>query len=124
MVGGLLPAAPVLPALVSDNVATQTGGTVEVGLAGQRLQSRTRRRGEPVPRVVPNAPFVVVPVRGLLERQFSIPEAGVTLNEVWANTPEDPTPLLTEAGWVPGVVNATAPIEGRSHSFRSRSRWE
>ena len=101
-----------LPALVSDNVATQTGGMVEVGLAGQRLQVEPVAVASQFPGVVPNAPFVVVPVRGLLERQFSIPEAGVTLNEVWANTPEDPSPLLAEAGWVPGVVNATAPIEG------------
>jgi predicted lysophospholipase L1 biosynthesis ABC-type transport system permease subunit len=64
------------------------------------------------PGVVPNAQFVVVSTQGLLERQFSIPEAGVTLNEVWANTPDDPSPLLTEAGWVPGLVEATAPIEG------------
>ena len=107
-----MPAAPALPALVSDNVATQTGGMVEVGLAGQRLQVEPVAVASQFPGVVPNAPFVVVPVRGLLERQFSIPEAGVTLNEVWANTPEDPSPLLAEAGWVPGVVNATAPIEG------------
>ena len=46
------------------------------------------------PSLVPNAPFVVVSVQGLLERQFSIPEAGVTLNEVWANTPDDPSPLI------------------------------
>ncbi len=112
VVGGLMPTAPALPALVSDNVATQTGGMVEVGLAGQRLQVEPVAVASQFPGVVPNAPFVVVPVRGLLERQFSIPEAGVTLNEVWANTPEDPSPLLAEAGWVPGVVNATAPIEG------------
>ena len=54
----------------------------------------------------------MVSVRDLLERQFSIPEAGLTLNEVWANTPGDPSPALEEAGWVPGLVSATAPIEG------------
>ena len=64
------------------------------------------------PGVVPNAPFIVVPVQALLERQFAIPEAGLTLNEVWANTPGSPSPALREAGWVPGVVTATAPIEG------------
>ena len=66
----VLPAAPVLPALVSDNVATQTGGTVEIGLAGQRLQVEPVAVASQFSRVVPNAPFVVVPVRGLLERQF------------------------------------------------------
>jgi predicted lysophospholipase L1 biosynthesis ABC-type transport system permease subunit len=55
---------------------------------------------------------VVVSVQGLLERQFSIPEAGVTLNEAWANTPDDPSSSLAAQGWTPGLVNATAPIEG------------
>jgi predicted lysophospholipase L1 biosynthesis ABC-type transport system permease subunit len=83
-----------------------------VGLAGQRLQVEPIAVANQFPGVVPNAPFVVVSVQGLLERQFSIPEAGVTLNEVWANTPEDPSPLIAAEGWSPGLVNATAPIEG------------
>ena len=112
VVGGLLPVAPALPALVSENIASQAGGPVDVGLAGQRLQVEPVAVAIQFPGVVPNAPFVVVSVQGLLERQFSIPEAGLTLNEVWANTPEDPSRALTGAGWVPGVVNATAPIEG------------
>ncbi len=112
VVGGLLPPAQALPALVSDNVATQVGGGVDVGLAGQRLQVEPVAVATQFPGVVPNAPFVVVSVRGLLERQFSIPEAGLTLNEVWANTPDDPSPELEALGWFPGVVNATAPIEG------------
>jgi hypothetical protein len=101
-----------LPALVSDAIASQSAGLVDVGLAGQRLQVEPIAVANQFPGVVPNAPFVVVSVQGLLERQFSIPEAGVTLNEVWANTPEDPSPLIAAEGWAPGLVNATAPIEG------------
>jgi putative ABC transport system permease protein len=112
VVGGLLPPASALPALVSGTVASQAEGTVEVGLAGQRLPVEPVAVASQFPGVVPNAPFVVVSTSGLLERQFSIPEAGVTLNEVWANTPEDPSPALSQAGWVPGLATATAPIEG------------
>ncbi|MGZ8631782.1 MAG: FtsX-like permease family protein [Actinomycetota bacterium] len=112
VIGGLLPPAPALPALVSENVASQAPGSVEVGLAGQRLQVEPVAVATQFPGIVPNAPFVVVSVQGLLERQFAIPEAGLTLNEVWANTPADPSAALREAGWVPGLVNATAPIEG------------
>jgi putative ABC transport system permease protein len=112
VVGGLLPPASPLPALVSDAIASQSAGLVDVGLAGQRLQVEPIAVANQFPGVVPNAPFVVVSVQGLLERQFSIPEAGVTLNEVWANTPEDPSPLIAAEGWAPGLVNATAPIEG------------
>jgi putative ABC transport system permease protein len=112
VVGGVLPAAEPLPALVSENVASQTTGPVDVGLAGQRLSVEPVAVASQFPGIVPNAPFVVVSVRDLLERQFSIPEAGLTLNEVWANTPGDPSPALEEAGWAPGLVTATAPIEG------------
>jgi predicted lysophospholipase L1 biosynthesis ABC-type transport system permease subunit len=48
----------------------------------------------------------------LLQRQFAIPEAGISLNEVWANTRDDPSPELTERGFATGQVVATAPIEG------------
>ncbi|MGH2539936.1 MAG: FtsX-like permease family protein, partial [Actinomycetota bacterium] len=112
VVGGVLPPAEPLPALVSENVASQATGPVDVGLAGQRLRVEPVAVATQFPGIVPNAPFVVVSVRDLLERQFSIPEAGLTLNEAWANTPEDPSPALEEAGWVPGRVTATAPIEG------------
>lgn len=112
VVGGLLPAAPALPALVSDHFVGDAGGPVDVALTGQQLQVEPIAVASQFPGIVPNAPFVVVSTRGLLERQFSIPEAGVSLNEVWANTAEDPSPQLREAGWTPGVVNASAPIEG------------
>ena len=77
MVGGLLPPAPALPALVSETVAAQSGALIDVGLAGQRLQVEPVAVAIQFPGVVPNAPFVVVSVQGLLERQFSIPEAGL-----------------------------------------------
>ena len=112
VVAGMLPPAPALPALVSENMAAQFAGTVDVGLAGQRLPIEPIAVASQFPATVPNAPFVVVSVIGLLERQLSIPEAGLSLNEVWANTPGDPSPLIAEAGWVPGMANATAPIEG------------
>jgi hypothetical protein len=112
VVGGLLPPAPAMPALVSEHFISDTQGPVDVGLTGQQLQVEPIAVASQFPGVVPNAPFVIVSTRGLLERQFSIPEAGVSLNEVWANTAENPSPQLREAGWTPGLVNATAPIEG------------
>jgi hypothetical protein len=112
VVGGLAPPAPALPALVSDSITPGSGGTVDVGLAGQRLQVEPVATASQFPGVVPNAPFVVVSVEGLLERQLTIPEAGLSLNEVWANTPDDPSAQLEAEGWTPGFVNATAPIEG------------
>jgi hypothetical protein len=112
VIGGILPPAPPLPALVSEHFVEDAGGPVDVGLTGQELQVEPIAVASQFPGIVPNAPFVVVSNRGLLERQFSIPEPGVSLNEVWANTAEDPSEQLREAGWTPGVVNAAAPIEG------------
>ncbi len=112
VIGGILPPAPPLPALVSEHFVEDAGGPVDVGLTGQELQVEPIAVASQFPGIVPNAPFVVVSNRGLLERQFSIPEPGVSLNEVWANTAEDPSEQLREVGWTPGVVNAAAPIEG------------
>jgi putative ABC transport system permease protein len=113
VIGGIWPTPRRLPALLSDNWDTGTGSpsSFEVGLAGQTATVGAVARASQFPSMVPNAPFLVVSARGLLERQLAIPEPGITVNEVWANTPEDPSPALRTAGFTPGAVQATAPIE-------------
>jgi ABC-type antimicrobial peptide transport system permease subunit len=62
--------------------------------------------------VIPNAPFVVVSAPALLERAAAVPEAGLVLNEVWAEGERTPLPALRDAGFIPGRVQRTQPIEG------------
>ena len=71
---------------------------VEVGLAGQRLQVEPVAVASQFPGVVPNAPFVVVPVRGLLERQFSIPEAGAHAERGVGQHPRGPVAAAGRGG--------------------------
>jgi hypothetical protein len=112
VVGGLVPRAEPMPALVSDAVAAQLGQAFTVTMAGQQIDVRVVATASQFPSVVPNAPFIVVSGPALLERQFSIPEAGLTLDEVWANGPDDPSGALKDLGFFTGAVEATAPIEG------------
>jgi hypothetical protein len=112
VVGGLVPRAGTMPALVSDSVASQLGDSFTVTMAGQQIDVNVVATGTQFPSVVPNAPFVVVSAPALLERQFSIPEAGLTLSEVWSNGAGDPVPTLKGLGFFPGEVLATGPIEG------------
>ena len=101
-----------MPALVSDAVAAELGQTFSVTMAGQHIDVRVVATASQFPSVVPNAPFVVVSAPALLERQFAIPEAGLTLSEVWANGPDDPSAALRDLGFFTGAVEATGPIEG------------
>jgi hypothetical protein len=64
------------------------------------------------PTASPGGPFIVVPVRLLLEHAAAIPEPGLALNQVWANGEADPRPGLERAGFVTGTVEKTAPIVG------------
>lgn len=112
VVGGLVPRAEPMTALVSDGVAAQLGRSFTVTMAGQQVDVRVIATGSQFPSIVPNAPFIVVSAPALLERQFAIPEAGLTLSEVWANGPDDPTAALRDLGFFTGAVQATAPIEG------------
>ncbi|MEO8476356.1 MAG: FtsX-like permease family protein [Actinomycetota bacterium] len=112
VVGGLVPTAEPLPALVSESVAAALGRSFTVTMAGQQIELRVVATATQFPSVVPNAPFIVVSAPSLLERQFAIPEAGLTLSEVWANGPDDPSGALKDLGFFTGEVQATAPIEG------------
>jgi putative ABC transport system permease protein len=112
VVGGVVPHTEPMPALVSDGVAAELGQTFTVTMAGQQIEVRAIATASQFPSVVPNAPFIVVDGPDLLERQFAIPEAGLTLSEVWANGPDDPSQALQDLGFFTGTVEATSPIEG------------
>ncbi|MGB7804697.1 MAG: ABC transporter permease [Actinomycetota bacterium] len=112
VIGGIWPAPPDLPAVISENWGSAVNAPFDVGVAGQSTTVHPFATANQFPSLVPNAPFVVVSAPAILERQFAIPEAGLTLDEVWANTPDDPSPVLENAGFIPGLVQATAPIEG------------
>ena len=112
VIGGIWPTPGPLPALLSNNWENGSGGQFDAGLAGQTTTIEPVATASQFPGLVPNAPFLVVSEVGLLERQFSIPEPGVTVNEIRANTPQDPSASLKAAGFAPGLVQSTAPIEG------------
>jgi hypothetical protein len=64
------------------------------------------------PSLIPNAPFIVTSGPALLERAAAVPEAGLVLNEVWAEGDRNPVPLIRAEGFFPGAAARTAPIEG------------
>jgi hypothetical protein len=112
VIGGIWPTPAPLPALLSDNWTDRPNSQFEAGLAGQTTTVDPIATASQFPGLVPNAPFLVVSDVALLERQLSIPEPGVTVNEVRANTPQDPSASLEAVGFAPGLVQSTAPIEG------------
>jgi putative ABC transport system permease protein len=112
VIGGIWPTPDPLPALLSDNWTDRPGSEFEAGLAGQTTMVDPVATASQFPGLLPNAPFLVVSETALLERQFSIPEAGISVNEIRANTAQDPSASLDAAGFSPGLVQSTAPIEG------------
>ena len=76
-------------------------------------RARSGGRGLPVPATIPNAPFIVVPARALLEREPPSPSRASSLNEVWAEGDGTPLRRSAGAGLHPGARRPrTAPIEG------------
>lgn len=113
VIAGLVPRPEALPALVSSSVATAVGDRFTVTLGSQQIELRRIATAEQFPSVVPNAPFVVVSAPALLERELAVPEAGLTLNEVWATGTASPIEALRARGFVPGIaVQRALPIEG------------
>ena len=73
------------------------------------------------PSMIPNAPFIVLSGPALLERAAAVPEAGLVLNEVWAEGDRNPIPLLRTRGFFPGAAARTARSRASSRSSRRAS---
>jgi putative ABC transport system permease protein len=112
VIGGLVPTSDPLPALVSPGIASPGGPMFQVTLGGQELQLDPVVGAFQFPSMIPNAPFIVLSGPALLERAAAVPEAGLVLNEVWAEGDRSPIPLLEAQGFFPGATARTAPIEG------------
>jgi hypothetical protein len=112
VIGGIVPRSDPLPVLVSPGVASVDGPIFPATLGGQELELDPVVGALQFPSMVPNAPFIVLSGPALLERAAAVPEAGLVLNEVWAEGERDPIPLLRADGLIPGAVARTAPIEG------------
>ena len=112
VVGGLIPPSDPIPVVVSPGVATAGGPTFVVTLGGQDVEVDPVVQALQFPSVIPNAPFIVASAPAILERAASVPEPGLVLNEVWAEGERSPLPALRDAGFIPGSVARTAPIEG------------
>ena len=108
VVGGIAPAMPPLPALVSPEIARSQGSEFDATLGGQRLTFRRAAIAEAFPSVAGD--FMVVSAPALLQAAVRIPEAGLALNEMWAAGSEDPRPALQDAGLIPGATDAAGPI--------------
>ena len=112
VVGGILPGSDPLPAVVSPAVASGDGPNFVVTLGGQQMELDPVAQAIQFPSVIPNGPVVVVSAPALLERAAAVPEPGLVVNEVWAEGEQSPLPALRRAGFFPGGVQRTGPIEG------------
>ena len=109
---GSIPRPAPMPALVSTNVASQVDDTFTVTLGSLQIELHQIAVATQFPSIIPNAPFLIVPTRALLERELAVPEPGITLDEVWAMGSTDPQPALIERGFIPGRnVQRAEPIE-------------
>lgn len=107
VVGGIAPAAEPLPVLVSPGVASSQSSVFLATIGGQLLEFRQVALATSFPSVAGD--FVVVSGPALLQLEQRVPEAGLSLNEVWAIGP-DPRPQLVQAGFILGGTESAGPI--------------
>ena len=112
VIGGIVPGSDPLPVLVSPGIASPDGPVFAAALGGQDMELDPVAGAFQFPSMIPNAPFLVVSGRALLERSAAVPEPGLVLNEVWAEGERNPVPQLRSEGFIQGDVARTAPIEG------------
>jgi hypothetical protein len=108
VLGGVAPPSDPLPALVSPGIARSQAEVFRASVGGQLLEFRQVARAEHFPSA-PND-FFVTSTPALLRSAARIPEAGLSLGEVWA-TGEDPRPALERAGFLVRSTTSAAPIE-------------
>jgi hypothetical protein len=107
VVGGIAPAAAPLPALVSPGVASSQSSVFLATIGGQLLEFRRVAVATSFPSVAGD--FVVVSGPAILQLEQRVPEAGLSLNEVWAMGP-DPRPQLVKNGFILGGTESAGPI--------------
>lgn len=107
VVGGIAPAAEPLPALVSPGVASSQSSVFLATVGGQLLEFRQVAVATSFPSVAGD--FMVVSGPAILQLEQRVPEAGLSLNEVWAMGP-DPRPQLVQAGFILGGTESAGPI--------------
>ena len=120
---GLIPQPAPMPALVSTTVAGQVDDTFTVTLGSQQIELHQIAVATQFPSAIPNAPFIVVPTRALLERELAVPEPGITLDEVWAMGSTDPRPALDRARVHPRPRRRSGRSRSRRRSRSCRRAW-
>ncbi|HET9724879.1 MAG TPA: ABC transporter permease [Actinomycetota bacterium] len=108
VLGGIAPPADPLPALVSPGIARSQDHVFRASVGGQLLEFEQVARAEHFP-TAPND-FFVTSTPALLRSAARIPEAGLSLGEVWAMG-EDPRPALERAGFLLRSSASAAPIQ-------------
>jgi hypothetical protein len=108
VVGGIAPATEPLPALVSRGIARSQVDVFRATVGGQLLEFEQVAVADHVPTV--SRDFFVVSTPALLRAAARVPEAGLSLGEVWAMG-EDPQPELEQAGFVVRTTADAAPIQ-------------
>ena len=107
VVGGIAPPAAPLPVLVSPGVASSQSSVFLATIGGQLLEFRRVAVATSFPSVAGD--FVVVSGPAILQLEQRVPEAGLSLNEVWAMGP-DPRPQLVKGGFIIGGTESAGPI--------------
>ncbi|MGQ0668221.1 MAG: FtsX-like permease family protein [Actinomycetota bacterium] len=107
-IGGIAPALGPLPALASPGIVASQGEVFEATVGAQLLEFRTVAEADAFPTV--SGEFIVVSTPALLSAAARIPEAGLSLSEMWAMGDRDPRPALSAASFIVGRTQNAAPI--------------
>jgi hypothetical protein len=110
IVGGIVPPSAPIPVLVSREVLRSQGSEFEAVLGSQRLDFRVAATAEHFPSA--SGDFMVLSTPALLSAAERVPEAGLSLNEVWTAGEDDPRPALEGSGFLLGATRAAGPIIG------------
>jgi len=106
VLGGIAPPADPLPALVSPGIARSQADVFRASVGGQLLEFEQVAEAEHFPTAPQD--FFVTSTPALLRSAARVPEAGLSLGEVWATGAADPRPALERAGF---LVRSTASAE-------------
>lgn len=108
VIGGIAPPLGPLPALASPGIVASQGEVFEATVGAQLLEIQIVAEADAFPTV--SGEFIVVSTPALLFAAARIPEAGLSLSEMWAMGDRDPRPALSAASFIVGRTQNAAPI--------------
>lgn len=111
VIGGVMPAAPSVPAFASPDLVQAVGRNFQGVMSGMRVNVHIVDVLRGFPAAPGGLPFLIVPEQTVLSRLESVPESSLGVQQVWASGSDSPAQAIRASGLHVDQVTSAVSVE-------------